>query len=170
MSVLYTTRTQLEDAVYTWLDSLASEQIVWTKQKAPAPTSAYLALNFTVLAVSEGDGFERIQSGSVRTLIQRRQATLNIQAFGDGAVDRLWSIKDSIYLESSLEVIKDSNLSIIRDENVADLSLLLDTQIQERASMDLIIGYTKTVADGTNWIEVVEATSFGDALIIDSTP
>jgi len=170
MTTVYTTRTALEDAVYTWLDALATEQIIWTKQKAPAPTSAYLGLNFTSLAVSEGDGFERLQSGSVRTLVQRRQATLNIQAFGDGAVDRLWAIKDSIYLESSLEAIRAANLSIIRDENVNDISLLLDTQIQERASMDLIIGYTKSASDGTNWIEIVEATGFGDAMNIDSTP
>jgi hypothetical protein len=170
MSTVYSTLTSLENAIYTWLDPLASEQIIWAKEKAPQPTSAYLSLNFTTLAVSEGAGFERLISGSTRTLVQRRQATLNIQAFGENAVERLWSIKDAIYTEASLEAIVTANLSIIRDEDVQDISTLLDTQIQERASMDVILGYTKSVTDGTNWIESVEVTAFGETETIDSTP
>lgn len=169
-STVYSTVAALENAVYDWLDTLATEQIIWTKEKAPQPTSAYLALNFSTLGVSEGAGFERLVSGSSRTLVQRRQATLNIQAFGEAAVERLWSIKDAIYTEASLGAIVAANLSIIRDEDVQDISLLLDTQIQERASMDVILGYTKSVTDGTNWIESVEVTAFGETETIDSTP
>jgi hypothetical protein len=167
MSTVYSTLVSLQDAIYDWLDPLATEQFIWAKERAPAPVSPYFSLNLTTMAVAEGAGYERIISGSNRTIVQRRQATLNIQSFGFAAVERLMAIKSRLYLESSQEALVNANISLIRDEDVIDISELLETQIQERASMDLILGYTRSDVDGTNWIEKVQVEDiWGDVTTI----
>jgi hypothetical protein len=167
MSTVYTTKASLENAIYAWLDPLLTQQIIWGDSKAPAPTSAYFVLDLTTPVVEEGNGFERIVNGSSRTLVQRRQATLTVTALGESAVDSLWALKSRVNLESSQEALSLANLSLLRVENILDASELLNTQIRERATMDLILGYTRSDADGTSWIQFVELEDpLGDVSVI----
>ena len=171
MSTVYTSITSLQDAIYDWLAPIVSpRQIIWRNQKAPQPTSAYYALDITSLAIAEGNGMEIQVSGSQRTLVQRRHAVLNLQSFGAQATESLFDLKSFMYLESSREALTAANLAVLNDEDVLELSALIDTDFQERASMDLLLGYTRSDLDGSNWIEIVEVTdTFGDTTIIDGS-
>lgn len=169
-STTYSNLATLQNAIYDWLDPLSTERLIWVRQRAPQPSNAFLALNLTSLAVKEGAGYEKTISGSTRTLVARRRCTLNVQSFGENAVERLFDLQADIFSESSLESLRSFNIGLLDVLDITDVSQLLETEFQERASMDIILGYTKNVSDGNNYIEILNATDpLGDDFTVDGS-
>lgn len=170
MSTPYNTLADLQDAIYDLLDPLLSGQIVWARQKAPQLTSPYFMLDLTTKAIELGAGFERVRSGSSRTLNQHLQCVLNVQAFGQGGVDELFNLPIKLYTESFQADLLAANLAIVDVADILDLSELMDTEFQERASLDLSLSYTKDQSDGTGIIEIVQGTDpLGENYEIDGS-
>lgn len=158
MSTPYNTLSDLQDAIYDLLDPLFSGQIIWARQKAPQLTTPYFMLNLTTKAIELGAGYEQVRSGSSRTINQHLQCVLNIQAFGQGGVDELFQLPLKLYTEDFQANLLAANLAIVEVNDTLDLSELLDTEFQERASLDLSLSYTKDQSDGTDIIEIVQGT------------
>lgn len=166
----YSTISALQDAIYDLLDPLLTRQIIWQRQDAPQPTDSYVALNLSSFAIAEGRGYERRIEGSARNLVSFRVAVLNIQAYGENAVQELFDLKSKLFLESTIEAFLAANISLRVDEDVLDISQLLDTEFQERASLDLRLGYTKEDSDGTNHVEIVTGTDpLGENYTVDGS-
>lgn len=87
------------------------------------------------------------------------QATVNIQSFGKGSIERLCSLQSRMELPSVVDRFYLANIATNYIGTVNDITGLLDgTNYQERASVDLTISYDRSVVDNPGWFDKVEIT------------
>lgn len=168
---VYLTKLSLENAVYGIIQPLISPvAVVWANQKAPRPTAGYVSLNLLGMGLSQGDGLERIyQAGGQRYAVQRRRITLSIQGFGSVGCDAVHRIKSRIQLEASLLRQLDANIAFNEATDINDLNQLMDTKIELRNTMDVILSYTVSETDGNETIGevVIENGVSGDTFTVE---
>lgn len=85
------------------------------------------------------------------------EATLNIQAFGDEAIEMLSMLSFHLTRPSIVDEFYLANIAVNGVDEVQDLTGLLDGNFYyERASVDLTISYDRTVIDDPGWFEVIK--------------
>lgn len=86
------------------------------------------------------------------------EATLNIQALGDGAVELLSKLKLYLEMPDMINLYDSANVAINSVEQVQDITTLLDGRTwQERASVDLTVSYCRELLNqGAEWFNKLE--------------
>lgn len=81
------------------------------------------------------------------------EATLNIQAIGDGAVELLSKLKLYLEMPDMINLYDSANVAINSVEQVQDITTSLDGRTwQERASVDLTVSYCRELlSQGAEW-------------------
>lgn len=185
------TLSELQGACYAFIraalgSSLSSAKVVWandtvtaesgTKMGVPRPALPYILLQLTTRSVRKGSTDNQRQYVEMGQTVFKnsgwRGATLNVQAFGDGAVDWLSKVKDSVDLESVQTVLTQQCIAVEGDGDVQDLTEVRDTTPEYRGSLDLFLAYPIQVADDVGIIERVEIHDgiVDETVVIDSTP
>lgn len=90
------------------------------------------------------------------TIAGLREATLNIQAYGEGSVEILAGLWGYFELPTVVDEFQKANIAVNVPGDVQDLTNLLDNRrYLERASIDLTISYDRCVVDCPEWFDVV---------------
>lgn len=86
------------------------------------------------------------------------EATLNIQALGDGAFELLSKLKLYLEMPDMINLYDSANVAINSVEQVQDITTLLDGRTwQERASVDLTVSYCRELLNqGAEWFNKLE--------------
>lgn len=86
------------------------------------------------------------------------EATLNIQAIGDGAVELLSKLKLYLEMPDMINLYDSANVAINSVEPVQDITTSLDGRTwQERASVDLTVSYCRELlSQGAEWFNKLE--------------
>lgn len=86
------------------------------------------------------------------------EATLNIQALGDGAVELLSKLKLYLEMPDMIDLYDSANVAINSVEQVQDITTSLDGRTwQERASVDLTVSYCRELLNrGADWFNKLE--------------
>nr|DAV30205.1 MAG TPA: hypothetical protein [Caudoviricetes sp.] len=86
------------------------------------------------------------------------EATLNIQALGDCAVELLSKLKLYLEMPDMINLYDSANVAINSVEQVQDITTLLDGRTwQERASVDLTVSYCRELLNqGAEWFNKLE--------------
>ena len=86
-----------------------------------------------------------------------REATLNVQAFGEGSVELLADLWGKLERPQVVDEFNKANIAVNYPSEVQDLTDLLDGRgYQERASLDLTVSYDRTAVDDPAWFDTVE--------------
>ncbi|MBR5172979.1 MAG: hypothetical protein IKW14_06235 [Phascolarctobacterium sp.] len=86
-----------------------------------------------------------------------REATLNVQAFGDGSVELLADLWGKLERPQVVDEFNKANIAVNYPSEVQDLTDLLDGRgYRERASLDLTVSFDRTAVDSPEWFDTVE--------------
>lgn len=159
------------DAVKTALGS--GVVVIWAYQGAePMPPKPFCTLNLTSRDVGQGSlgtgAYDEAQPvGDVDgtwNYAHYRQHTLSLQvysntAIGDGHASAiLAAVVRALRKEAVLQPLRVAGIKVTRAGSVQDLSALLDTRAESRASLDLTLATLDTDAEVIGTIATVETT------------
>lgn len=86
-----------------------------------------------------------------------REATLNVQAFGEGSIELLAELWGKLERPQVVDAFNQANIAVNYPNEVQDLTTLLDGRgYQERASLDLTVSFDRTAVDSPEWFDTVE--------------
>lgn len=113
-------------------------------------------------------------------LVGDREFTVNLQAFGVGALQILEDLRAALDIDSAMEELREEAIAVIQALGITDLTGLYDSQFLERGNLDIRFRtHASTVDADVSYIgEVqVEATiehppapDIVQAFTVDSTP
>lgn len=134
-------RSGIRSALRAWVlqaTGLPDGKVIWSQQNAPRPTPPYITINDRLALASVGMDDERrlTETPGVIEHVGQRQLTISVNAYGTGAFDLLEAARDGLRLEVIRSALWDAGIGIIDPGNPQDLSVVLDTEWEERAQMD----------------------------------
>lgn len=161
--------------------STPSKKVIWDKQDVVAPRNAkkpaleYITLNISAGPTLIGPPEFNYKEDDTFTYNMRRQFTLTINVFANEGWLRLAQvIKEALHLPTKRSVLRQGGLA--QDgipSDVLDVSALLDTKHEGRATFDLPLAYNEEVDDIPGEIRKVEIEStigtFEHTFEIDNT-
>lgn len=161
------TKAQIKAFVLSLIAELTATKCIWDKQNAPKPANPYISLNLSPERDLGNEVRRRNDGYGTLDILGRREATLSVNAFGRGAID----ICNSLWLALRRPTIVDRcmgmRIAFIRAEAPQDLTELIDGRSwEERANLDLIVGYSIATTDDPGYITTVDVPGeFADPVI-----
>lgn len=139
-----------QTAILTWIETALSIAAIWDKQNLPKPPLPYISCNIISGPQLDGTPESKYKSLDTYTYILRKIFTLSIQIHATtNHLAYLSSLIDSMVLPSFRQILRDAELSIYNDTDIIinDISELLDTGFEKRASIDVTMAYADEVDD-----------------------
>lgn len=135
---------------------LTGVKSIWDYQNNPKPPNPYISLRLSPERSIGTEVRRKKDASGVLDVIGRKEATLSINSFGTGAIDKcnqLWlSLKRPTIVDRCFIV----GIAFTRAEEVQDLTALLDGRSwEERANLDLIVTYSRSMIDEPGYIDTV---------------
>lgn len=150
----------VQDAIYNWLSAeLAPSTVMFADQDAPQPAvRPYATIKvLNVNRIGNNDIQGAPDGTGIATIKGHREATVSIQTFGPGAIQLLVDAQDSLNKWSVQQALRESgNIVFVSDEGIVNVSDLLETEIEERAALDMIFRYATESTDDVGFIQFVE--------------
>ena len=156
------TTIDLEDAVRGFVaagSGLDLNQVIPANDGGPAPTDLFASVVLihnaiegipaTVSRLTE-DGLS-LDAGTLATVEDR----YSVQWFREGARDAARSFSVWVYSPEGLQSALDAGLTFRRVSDVRQLDEVVSGAWEERAGLDLHIGYTQTIKQTLDYIETV---------------
>lgn len=149
------TRDRVVSFMVGMLRELLGQTVIQAKQDYAVKLDKYIVVDL-LSERSLGD-FERWDEKEERIYIEcLREATLNVQAYGNGAVELLSTLWGELQRPTIVDEFYIANISVTNVGDVQDLTELIDNRSwQERASIDLTVNYDRTAIDSPAWFETV---------------
>lgn len=153
-----------KENLYAAMKPLFPETLIWADMNAPAPARPYSVMRVQSVRIINNDHTSEVDSGGIQTVTGDREFTLNIQRFqaysnNDDVVEKLQAVADKLQLRSHIDRLLSKGLAAFDTHAPMNISGLLDaTQIENRASMDIMMRYRSTQLDDVGLIETVNMT------------
>lgn len=182
-----------EDAIYDYMAAVLDATfgadvvpVIWNMQiadsnnnrKPKRPPVPFVVLNISTPPFKEGDSEIKYKELDTYTLPMRKAFTVTASVYapaeiqgGFGYFDVMTAITDGLELESFKSILRKAGLAIRDNTAPIDLSSLLETVFEFRASVDIFLAYSKPVDDVTGQIDKVEMTgTIGDFEVNQTIP
>lgn len=131
------------------LSSATDDKVINADIKGPRPELPYVTVRVTTPGGSIGqaerlDGLDVATSTIPTTSMElSREASISYQGFGRGSLDWFDDLESRLDDPTSLAQQETSGISALLISAATDISLLLDTEIETRYSMDLQFRYKR---------------------------
>lgn len=126
--------------------------VIWLDSDGPRPKGAYVSMKITPISSTENDEYINQADGSIKQ-IARKTYNLSIQAYRDGAFDILEKLKKNLRKTSYTDKFSmdmrgdDYKMNIGFTNDVADLTAIIETNFEERASLEITLNYGEWFID-----------------------
>ena len=159
----------IEDALIGWVQAVLSDATpIWANQDGHRPDPPFVQLQVITGPQNLGAAEERYKEEDTFTYAFRKRGTLNLQIFGDDALTRANSVVNAIELPTRQSLLQASGIAVWGAEPVRDITALLDTAHEGRASLDLYISWPEPVDDAPGEIRSVQVTGAVDGQTVDA--
>lgn len=152
----------LNSSLYTLLKAvIGSETVVFADQNSPRPALPYWTIKVSVqrgIGVdSYGQGVDVSGNLKVRGV---REATVQVQRIGSGAVDSCTELRDNLAKVTERERWQLAKIALYDISDAQDIPFPLDnSQLEPRAVLDLFVRFGTELLDNVGIIETVEVGS-----------
>lgn len=142
-----------------WIQGELKLTVMFAEQSGPRPSKLpYVTIRLdspTALGGADEQG-ELDDDGNVEVR-GHRTLTVALDTYGPGALSIMETLQQSLGKVSVLDILSEEyGLAVIDTMPIQNLTALLETEFEERAHMDLIVGYAKAMTDHVGIIEHVE--------------
>lgn len=144
------------------IQPLSGLTTIWADQNAPRPAKPYLALRVMSRKSDQNDEYGPVASDGTQFVVSNTSLTLEIQAYGDGAVGILDSLATKLGFQSTIITCIVLGVAIRNRGPITNITQLLDkSMFEDRASMEIVIGYRDGATDTVGIIDAVNGTGTG---------
>ncbi|MCK5318362.1 MAG: hypothetical protein KAJ55_10620 [Anaerolineales bacterium] len=157
-----------EEAIFDFIvaaSGLAESQVIWDKQdiagsrKAVKPALDYITMNISAGPSSQGAPELKYKELDTYEMPFRRAFTLTINVYSNlGWISLAHAIASAKDLESKRSILRLAGISILDHSDILDISELLDTKHEGRATVDLFLSDCVVRDDITGEIHKVGLT------------
>lgn len=164
-------KTVFEGLLYSWIAGITSTTIIFANENGPRPELPYITI-LTRIASKKGSipFYDRAANDGTQRIKYDIDYSLSLQCYGNSENDPitiLQGLKDEMQKQSNLGYFYLSGLAIREDNEIQDISTLIDSTIEKRALWELIFGVGHEIIDDPNFIEKVEGSGDIDGNTID---
>ncbi len=132
---------------------LTGLRCIWSHQKAPKPSSPFASLRLSPERTLGTDIRGRPDGSGILDVVEQKEATLSVNAYGSGAIDKCNMLWLSLQRPTIVDRCFVAGIAVVRAEAVQDLTALLDGRgWEERASIDLVVTYSRSTTDEPGYI------------------
>lgn len=163
--------TDLQKAMYDFINGLTTWTVAWSEESAPAPDEYHLMLRITGVPKVAQDGTTFDTETGVLTITGNREFTLELQAYGAGAFALLTAIDSAVEKPSVLAGLREDGIVYVDSEPVQNLTYLIETRYRERAALDIRFRTAETQTDDVGYFDHVEGegentTQSGNTIVV----
>lgn len=143
--------------LYTWATSIAGAvPVIFYNENSPRPALPYLTLFLNSLVQIGNDYVPRPDNVGELEIVGDREFTLQIQSYGGDPITLLENIRSSLQKETVLATLRANGIVFVQQNPITDITALLDTEFENRASMDILFRIAQIDDDNHGLIETVE--------------
>lgn len=168
--------SDIQDALYAWASSDLPNDIpaIWYYPNAPRPPGPYITLDIINFSQVAWDFIPQpVDVAGGITMKGDREFVLTVQAYGGQPIELLENLRSSLQKDATRALLRTSGLVYFAQQPIIDITTLIDSRYEKRASMDLSFRIGQQYSDNLGNISTVELTEeFFDAaeiLVFDQT-
>lgn len=152
--------TAIDKAFYDWVNIFTGQSVIWLNQNSPRPNTSYLTLYKSTLTPIGQDFESAVNLSGEMRIGGIRQLTLQINHYGSNSMGVLEALLLSLRMNQYRDILVAEGITHLDRLAINDLSILLDTEFESRAQMDLLflIGSESELIN-TSMIEIVNGTA-----------
>lgn len=155
----------LREALYSWATSvLGSNPVVWYYPNAPRPQEYYTTLFLSNMIIVGQDYVGQPTDSEIESISGNREFTLTAQSYGGDVMGRMETLRTSLQKPSVQAALRASNIVTINSDAVIDLTDIVNTGYEPRASVDMHFRIAQTTDDENGLIQAIEGNyEYNDA-------
>ena len=158
--------TPLESNVQEVLEPLLGVTTILMDQNKPRPKLPYAAFKVKSQHAVHEDHYSDVDDDGVITVRGHREGTLSVQFYGRSAIETLQVLHDRLRLPSVMGAFSVRGLAAFNASAVTDISVTRETQVEERANLDIFIRYVSVLEDDVGIIEHADVTGVIDSVSV----
>ena len=141
-----------------WMAGELGFTVIFADQDGPQPIpKPYATIRLDTQAAVGGEEQGAVNGGGIVTVKGHRRRTAMLEIIGPNALSHMETIRDSLGKVTVLGTLYGTcGVSVIDSGTIQNLTQLLETKHEERASLDLILAYATEIEDEVGVIEHVE--------------
>lgn len=166
----------IENALQAWVTGatgIPGDRVVWAEQNGPRPARPFATLrlgNVISPGLTDEERCTVVEGGApgadlrIETVAQQ-EIVITVETFtaattGNGsALALLTRAKNALSKNSQIEAFDAAGIAVVDRGTVQNLTALLDTEFEGRASLDVRIRFVDGAEDLTTWIATAEVRS-----------
>jgi hypothetical protein len=157
MPINYTT---VKTNLYNWAVSVlpVGMPVIFWESNAPRPVIPYVTLFISSIVAVNQDWASHASDGTgIVDMKGDRQFTLSIQAYGGtDPLTILENVRSSLQKQTVLDTLRTNGIVFFSSLNLTDISDLIDTEFEKRASLDVLLGIGQTYTDNPQYFDHAE--------------
>jgi len=159
-------RDRISDAIYDWVgaavfDEGRTDPVIWDHGDGPRPPPPFVSLEFTGTSTPGTPNYSPVDENGEQSIARSVRRALTMYGFGEGALDLLEAIKESIWKDKYMEMLAEKGLVIPQALDVTENPAARGTETEFSAHFDFFVSYMRETKERIGWIESAEITPSG---------
>lgn len=154
MPVSYAT---VKTNLYNWAISVlpVGMPVIFWEPNAPRPNVPYATLFLSsILAVGQDWASNESDSAGLINMQGDRQFTLSFQVYGGtDPLTVLENVRSSLQKQTILDTLRTNGIVFFQSLNIEDITDLIDSQWERRASLDILFGIGQNYTDNPGYFD-----------------
>ncbi len=148
----------IKSSLFNWLNTEFGGGLtpIFARQNSPRPQKPYATIQLQSLSMMGQDELRSIDDSGIATIGGQRKMTIDLNIYGPDALGLMHQAQSSLSKQSVLDAFYESEIAIWNVGDAKDLTALLETNWEERAQMDVFIGFANNINDDLGIIEKVD--------------
>ena len=130
-------QSTLELALYTWASTVSARTTIWYYPNAPRPALPYLSLCITDIKAIGWDYELPPDDLGNSALLGNREFTLEINYYGDDALDKIEKLYTSLRSQSVKQTLAASGVFFVDRIMQSNITELIDSRFEQRYVLEL---------------------------------
>lgn len=147
-----------ENLIGDFFETLTITKIIEADGNGTRPGLNYITMKvFTGVKVGE-PYYAKADVTGKQNLTVPVDYSVSLQGYGVGSVTGLEDIQENLQKQSSISFYQAEGIGLRTSGEIKDISLLLDSTIEKRYSLDLKFGTMRLIVDEPSFVDGIEAT------------
>jgi len=143
-------------ATFTVIQDPVAVSVIYADQSSPRPNYPYAVLRLESIVKVGWDELRSLDDQNIATYGGQRRGSVSIDYFGNNPVQEMTKAANSLEKQSILDLFSSGGIAIQEKNEVLNLTRILETDFEPRASFDFFIGFADNYEDDLGIIESVE--------------
>lgn len=157
------TYTEFKENIYAWAAANVGITVIYADQNAPRPDENYITLRLSTIVSIGHRNYQSPDSITENRVVKYEdELTASFQSYGVDTVNTLQLLKESLQKESVMYDLLNMNIAVRREENIRNVSSLVDNIIEEHWSYEVTFGIANTFSENVGVIEDTEIAGVYD--------